>query len=933
MEALRDLLKPGNGAMKIRDSKTGVYIENVTEMYVRDAQEVMDLMQMGSKSRTVNATKMNATSSRSHGVFMLKLTQTNTVSGTKKVSKLMMIDLAGSEKVAKTGAKGTLLKEAQKINQSLSALGNVMAQLSAGKPHISYRDSVLTRLLSDSLGGNCKTTLLIAASPSSFNCDETITTCRFGVRAKKIKNKAKINAEKTVAEYKIEVAQLKDIILKLQTLVKALQIDLTQAKNGEMSNEDKGKSDEIIAMVDMDYIMDDGKKKKKKKPKKKGFFRAGFEPKLDQPKKKKKKKSAVDAEEDNKYDENDEVTENTESHPSTSSSGSIETVMSPDMIKRLKDAEDRAEKAEEHIQYLEAELIKAQAAAATNSGLADIEPPPSPRKRVSILPAPQRPRASLPTTAGGTSLSNRNSSNSNNATPTASMGNNLSLPIGSSPVAVSEDVPTDQPSFSFQTSIRRDEDFESEKGDTYSMAHLTVTETKIQMPQHLADLDPALLEQARRGLQQENYDLRKQMEQLVHELDQNRIRLQKKTETIKLEKNKTEDAEMECDRLLLQQQVLEERIESFEQDRKRERKQIESFKDENALYKKEIEALKSKLAAKQKEMQDQIVKISKREAKRADEFMQQAIKQFKRLQKQQNNQQQQNKQNKQNNHGVNNNGTRAKRTESSAYAQMTYDQQQNELQRQRMIMNQQMQNLKQATFEQLEKIQLEQMRVKSALQSKVEECVGLNMALSEKDDEIKKLYGKIKDKDSSLHRQAIELKAFGDLKIKSDQIHQKEYQKAQDTIYNLKKQLAKLNRMSTDEKHVQNNGNALRDHNRQVMPTPLRGGGRKKKQKTKNGHIPKGPSVTSQFFNQNLRGTPSSTNLLPKYGAASPSFGSVAANLSSSSLNGHGRTPSSRHARNESTRQNGGYGNGYGGHVYKKSSRSVRANTAGSYWK
>merc|ERR1719192_1136340 len=97
----------------------------------------------------------------------------------------------------------------------------------------------------------------------------------------------------------------------------------------------------------------------------------------------------------------------------------------------------------------------------------------------------------------------------------------------------------------------------------------TNTIYELQMPSHLADLDPALLEQARRGLQQENYDLRKQMEQLVHELDQNRIRLQKKTETIKLEKNKTEDAEMECDRLLLQQQVLEERIESFEQDRKR----------------------------------------------------------------------------------------------------------------------------------------------------------------------------------------------------------------------------------------------------------------------------------------------------------------------------------------------------------------------------
>lgn len=204
LEQLRDLLNPRNGKMKIRDGKHGIYIEGITEMYVRDAQEVIDIMTLGSGNRTVSGTNMNAVSSRSHGVFMLKLTQTNTVTGSKRISKLKMIDLAGCEKVSKTGAKGLLLEEAKKINQSLSALGNVMAQLtSANKGHVSYRDSVLTRLLSDSLGGNCKTTLLVAVSPSSFNCDETITTCRFGVRAKKIKNAAKVNAEKTVAEYKI----------------------------------------------------------------------------------------------------------------------------------------------------------------------------------------------------------------------------------------------------------------------------------------------------------------------------------------------------------------------------------------------------------------------------------------------------------------------------------------------------------------------------------------------------------------------------------------------------------------------------------------------------------------------------------------------------------------------------------------------------------
>ena len=130
LEALRDLFKPQNAGLKIRDSKTGVYIENVTEMYVRDAQEVMDLMTMGSRARTVGATNMNATSSRSHGVFMLKLTQTNTVSGTKKVSKLMMIDLAGSEKVGKTGAKGQLLKVCLPSSNSLKTLKKNLLRLS-----------------------------------------------------------------------------------------------------------------------------------------------------------------------------------------------------------------------------------------------------------------------------------------------------------------------------------------------------------------------------------------------------------------------------------------------------------------------------------------------------------------------------------------------------------------------------------------------------------------------------------------------------------------------------------------------------------------------------------------------------------------------------------------------------------------------------------
>jgi len=268
LEALRDLFNPGNNSMKIKDGKAGIYIEGVTEMYVRDSQEVMDLMTVGAGNRTVSSTQMNAVSSRSHGVFMLKLTQQNVATGSKKIAKLKMVDLAGAEKVAKTGASGVLLEQAKKINQSLSALGNVMNALSTGKPFVPYRDSVLTRLLSDSLGGNCKTTLLVAVSPTDFNVEETITTLRFGTRAKKIKNKAKVNAEKTVAEYKIEVADLHARLKGFQMLVKALRKDLKNAREGNLKTDDRCKSDAITHAFDMKDLMTPpdklGKKKKKR---------------------------------------------------------------------------------------------------------------------------------------------------------------------------------------------------------------------------------------------------------------------------------------------------------------------------------------------------------------------------------------------------------------------------------------------------------------------------------------------------------------------------------------------------------------------------------------------------------------------------------------------------------------------------------------------
>eukprot|EP01090_Pellita_catalonica_P016677 TRINITY_DN4839_c0_g1_i1.p1 TRINITY_DN4839_c0_g1~~TRINITY_DN4839_c0_g1_i1.p1 ORF type:complete len:1135 (-),score=304.00 TRINITY_DN4839_c0_g1_i1:39-2981(-) len=218
MERLRDLLNPDATEIRIRENKQKtVYLEGVTEVYVASQQDVVDVMDAGQVNRKTAATKMNAESSRSHSIFCMTLTSKNLEQGGKTSGKLYLVDLAGSEKVGKTGASGQTLQEAQGINKSLSALGNVINALtSSKKKHIPYRDSKLTRLLQQSLGGNSRTTLCINCSPSSVNEDETISTLRFGTRAKSIKNQAKVNKElsveqltKMLAFERKEVARLK----------------------------------------------------------------------------------------------------------------------------------------------------------------------------------------------------------------------------------------------------------------------------------------------------------------------------------------------------------------------------------------------------------------------------------------------------------------------------------------------------------------------------------------------------------------------------------------------------------------------------------------------------------------------------------------------------------------------------------------------------
>jgi kinesin family protein 5 len=204
MEQIRDLLKPTSSNLPIHEEKgKGVYVKGLSELYVQSAEEVYEIMRVGGDARKVASTNMNQESSRSHSIFVINVEQENRETKSKKSGTLFLVDLAGSEKVGKTGASGQTLEEAKKINKSLSALGMVINALTDGKSsHVPYRDSKLTRILQESLGGNSRTTLIICCSPSSYNDQETLSTLRFGTRAKAIKNKAKVNAEISPAELK-----------------------------------------------------------------------------------------------------------------------------------------------------------------------------------------------------------------------------------------------------------------------------------------------------------------------------------------------------------------------------------------------------------------------------------------------------------------------------------------------------------------------------------------------------------------------------------------------------------------------------------------------------------------------------------------------------------------------------------------------------------
>lgn len=274
MERIRDLLEPSKDNLKVHEEKgKGIYISELTENYITEERSVYEIMKQGNANRSIASTLMNAESSRSHSIFILTITQNNLEDLSQKTGKLYLVDLAGSEKISKTGAQGSTLEEAKTINKSLTTLGMVINALTDKKStHIPYRDSKLTRILTESLGGNSKTCLIITCSPHPYNDQETLSTMRFGARARCIKNKPKINREYTIPELKklldnaeIENELLKERIRELEALLAKQGIEVPKAaalpssQNHQVNSNPKVPtlSDELQEKIDMIDVLED----------------------------------------------------------------------------------------------------------------------------------------------------------------------------------------------------------------------------------------------------------------------------------------------------------------------------------------------------------------------------------------------------------------------------------------------------------------------------------------------------------------------------------------------------------------------------------------------------------------------------------------------------------------------------------------------------
>lgn len=277
-DSISDLLRPDKVNLNIReDKRKGIYVESLSEWGVRSTYDIYTLLERGAELRETSSTKMNDVSSRSHAVFTIVVEQLIGVETEEtldrgiikkpliKSAKLNLVDLAGSERIRITGAVGKQAEEGKKINKSLSALGNVIFALTDSKVrgHIPYRDSKLTRLLEDSLGGNCKTYMIATISPAQESFNESLSTLHFAKRAKTIKNKPKINEDKEqrslLKQYEEE---LKNLRVELNKKVNE-KTDVTSLEREKQRVEQEKNS--ALKMLEQTNLMYEEEKREKKR--------------------------------------------------------------------------------------------------------------------------------------------------------------------------------------------------------------------------------------------------------------------------------------------------------------------------------------------------------------------------------------------------------------------------------------------------------------------------------------------------------------------------------------------------------------------------------------------------------------------------------------------------------------------------------------------